>query len=311
MRAGLAFLMTVVLASTSVGGCKSTGENEADAAALKAQQDLLARRDALVAARQKLQAEKATLEDKLKAARAAGSDTVETEQKLAGVNQQLDGNDQEVLAALSTKVDALRVSGDKSENAALREQRAAEREKVAADREKAAADREQRAADRERIAGEREAAANVHAQECLASAAPSVIVQQAPAPKGTNYTKADIQPLLQRARAAIVKKGLLPSDLGAAAGLEGESTKAMADGDWGKAYLAANQLLLTVDSIKVDQNFIRAKVTRFNSTWAAHKQDAATQQQIQAGTSDVTQKYSDGKFADANARLNQLFGQLK
>ena len=299
---GLAILVSIMLAT----GCKSGGESEADAAALKQQQELLARREALVAARAKLQAEKAKLDEQITQSKAQGSDTTELEKHRADIDTQLEDK---TIATLDAKLGEIRAAGDKAVDTVGREQRAAERERQAADREKAAAEREQRAADREKLAAEREVAANVHAQECMASAAP--VVMQMPAPKGTNYTKADIQPLLQRARAAMAKKGLLPSDLGPNANLEGESTKAMGDGDWGKAYLAANQLAQVVDSIKIDQNFIRAKVTRFNAAWAGHKQDAATQKQIQDGTSEVTKTYGDGNFAGANARLNQLFGQLK
>ena len=304
MRAGLAIVISLVFAA----GCKSGGESEADAAALKAQQELLAKRDALVAARDKLKTDREAIEVKITAAKAQGSDAAEYEKQRDDIDRQL--ADKSLLSSLDSKLGEIKAAGDKATDTVGREQRAADREKLAADREKLAADREQRAADREKLASEREVAANARAQECVASAAPVIMQVQAP-PKGTNYTKSDVQPLLQRARNAIAKKGLLPSDLGPLAALEGESTKAMAAGDWGTAYLAANQLAQNVDALKVDQGFIRQKVLRFNASWAAHKQDAATQKQIQDGTSEVTKSYSDAHYDVANARLNQLFGLLK
>ncbi len=297
MRAGLAIVISLVFAA----GCKSGGESEADAAALRAQQELLAKRDALVAARDKLKTDREAIEVKITAAKAQGSDAAEYEKQRDDIDRQL--ADKSLLSSLDSKLGEIKAAGDKATDTVGREQRAADREKLAADRE-------QRAADREKLASEREVAANARAQECVASAAPVIMQVQAP-PKGTNYTKSDVQPLLQRARNAIAKKGLLPSDLGPLAALEGESTKAMAAGDWGTAYLAANQLAQNVDALKVDQGFIRQKVLRFNASWAAHKQDAATQKQIQDGTSEVTKSYSDAHYDVANGRLNQLFGLLK
>src|SRR4030095_11160373 len=96
--------------------------------------------------------------------------------------------------------------------------------------------------------------------------------------------------------------------LGPAAGLEAESTKAMADNDWGKAYLAAAQLAATVDAIKIDRGFITAKYGRLNSKVSANKAlDEATRQQLTDGMKEVLQKYGDGDFSSANRKLNALY----
>jgi len=57
MRAACVVVLVCVFAAT---GCKGKGEADAapDPAALKAQQELVARRDALLAARQKLQSDR-------------------------------------------------------------------------------------------------------------------------------------------------------------------------------------------------------------------------------------------------------------
>jgi len=119
------------------------------------------------------------------------------------------------------------------------------------------ADRERSLAARERELAQRE-------KETCGGGAP-MIIQQVAAPKGGNYTRKDIEPMIGRAKTAMQKKGILGSDLGPASGLEAESTKAMADGDWGKAYLAAAQLAATVDAIKIDRGFITDIATQENA----------------------------------------------
>ena len=106
-------------------------------------------------------------------------------------------------------------------------------------------------------------------------------------------------------------KGILASDLGAASGLESESTKAMAEGDWGRAYLAAAQLDQTVKAIKVDRPFIQAKYNRLHVRVSSGKQDEATTKQLTDGMTDVMQKFGDGDFAAANKKLNVLWSFVK
>ncbi len=83
--------------------------------------------------------------------------------------------------------------------------------------------------------------------------------------------------MVARARAMMAKKGILLGDLpGPAQGLEGESTRAMAEGDWGKAYFAASQLVATVEGIKIDRAFIQAKTGRLSTQVKASKVDDST-----------------------------------
>jgi len=178
------------------------------------------------------------------------------------------------------------------------------RERTVAQREAAMAERERTLASRERELAQRE--------KDTCSGGQPMIIQQVSAPKGGNYTRKDIEPLLGKARAQMAKKGILGSDLGPASGLEAESTKAMAEGDWGKAYLAAAQLAATVDAIKIDRGFITAKYSRLNTRVSANKTlDEPTRQQLTDGMKDVLQKYGDGDFTAANRKLNTLSGLVK
>jgi hypothetical protein len=103
-------------------------------------------------------------------------------------------------------------------------------------------------------------------------------------------------------------KGILAGDLGSAANLETEATKAMADGDWGKAYFAAAQFAQRVDEIKIDRAFVAAKHDRLNARVKAGKLDETTSQALTEGLKEVLQKYGDGDFTAANKKLNQLWG---
>src|SRR5690606_5663719 len=100
----------------------------------------------------------------------------------------------------------------------------ASREASMGSREKSIAQREAQVAERERALAGREAGLARREQETC-GAAPPMIIQQVAAPKGGSYTRRDVDPLLNRARSAMAKKGLIAGDLGAAAGLEGEATK--------------------------------------------------------------------------------------
>jgi hypothetical protein len=281
---------------------KSDASNTPDPAALKAQQELIARRDALLAQRQKLQSDADKVAEEIKQAEAKGGDTTELAKRKADLERQMQGQDAE-LATIRTNVETavakIAAAGDAAAGIASREANMGSRERSVAQREEKIADRERTLAQRERELAQRE-------KETCGAGQP-MIVQQVAAPKGANYTRKEIEPLLNRARAQMSKKGILSNDLGPAAGLESEATRAMADGDWGKAYLAAAQLSATVDAVKIDRGFITAKYARLNARVSSGKLDEATSQQLTDGMKDVLQKYGDGDFSSANKKLNQLW----
>lgn len=297
-------LVAWCLALAAGPGCKGKGEPQSapDPAALKAQQELIARRDALLAQRQKLAGERDKVNEEIKQVEAKGGDTTELTKKRADLEQQLQGQDAEldtIRTNVETTLAKIAAAGDAAAGLATREASMGSREERVARREAQVAERERTLAAREAQLAQRE-------KETCGAAAP-VIVQQVAAPKGANYTRKEIEPLLSRARAAMAKKGILAGDLGPAASLETDATKAMADGDWGKAYLAAAQLAATVDQIKIDRGFISAKHNRLQARVKSSKLDESTAQALTEGMKEVLQKYGDGDFAAANRKLNQLW----
>jgi hypothetical protein len=280
--------------------CKSGGEPDPEAA--KAQQELVRRRDALLAQRERLESERQKIVEQIQKTEATGGDTKDLARRRDDLTAQIDGQSAE-LGQMSDKLSSLSTKLDSAVAIAMREDRLAQREgKIAA--------REAQVGDRERSIAQREERLALREKETC-SVAPPMIIQQAPRADG-KYGKADVQPLLARARATMSKKGVLVADLpGPAQGLEGESTRAMADGDWGKAYFAAAQLVAMVDAVKLDRAFIQAKTARLSNQVKASKVDETTNQQLASALSDVMQKYNDGNFVAANQRLNQLATLIK
>ena len=301
----LGILVAWCLALAVGPGCKAKSEatNAPDPAALKAQQELIARRDALLAQRQKLAGERDKLSEEIQAVEAKGGDTTELTKKKADLEQQMQGQDAELdtirtnvettLAKIAAAGDAAAGLATREANMGSREERVAKRESQLADRERALASRESQLAQREK--------------ETCGVAAPMIIQQVAAPPKGGNYTRKEIEPLLRTARQTMQKKGILAGDLGPAGSLESDATKAMADGDWGKAYLAAAQLAATVEAIKIDRNFVSAKHNRLQQRVKNGKLDEPTSAALTEGMKAVVQKYGDGDFAAANKKLNELW----
>lgn len=297
-------LVAFCVALAAGPGCKGKSDvtSAPDPAALKAQQELIARRDALLAQRQKIAGERDKLSAEIQQVEAKGGDTSELAKKRADLEQQLQGQDAE-LDTIRTNVEAtlakIAAAGDAAAGLATREASMGSREDRVAKRESQLAERERTLATRESQLAQRE-------KETCGVAAP-MIIQQVAAPKGSNYTRKEIEPLLSRARATMAKKGILAGDLGPAASLESDATKAMADGDWGKAYLASAQLAATVDQMKIDRNFVSAKHGRLHARVKSSKLDETTSQALTEGMKEVLQKYGDGDFAAANRKLNQLW----
>ncbi|HEU0034725.1 MAG TPA: hypothetical protein VFQ53_29070 [Kofleriaceae bacterium] len=286
-------------------GCKNKSDDASaapDPAALKAQQELEAKRNALMEKRQKLQEERDRLDAQIQQVSATGGDTSELAKQRAALDTQIETQSSD-LSSLSTKLDQVVARGDAAAGIAAREA-------SMSSREKAVATREEKFAERERVLAQREAALAQREKETCGAAQPMIIQQVAP-PKGGAYTRKDIEPLLGKARAQMAKKGIQNSDLGPASGLESEATSAMKDNDWGKAYLAAAQLVATVDAIKIDRAFITAKYSRLNNRVNSAKVDEGTKQQLTEGMKEVLQKYGDGDFTAANRKLNQLSALVK
>ncbi|HSD86354.1 MAG TPA: hypothetical protein VLB44_02530 [Kofleriaceae bacterium] len=303
--AGLLFLVGLGVAGGV--GCKNKG-NDADAsapdpAALKAQQELIARRDKLLEARQKLQTDRDKIDAEIKDIQAKGGDASEQLKKRAELDSQIETSTSDLIGMVNSKLDAMKQTGDKSAAVAAREAELASREK-------GVADREARIAERERLLAQRDAESAARWKDSCNTGAAPVIIQQA-APKGGNWTNKDVTALLQKARKEMNKKGLITSDLpGPAQGFEGDATKAMNENDMSRAYIAAANLVGTIDAIQVNRAFIQAKTARLSAQLKGTKVDEGANKDLQDILGDVMNSYNNGDFAAANRRLNQLATKL-
>ncbi len=295
---GLLLSLTIGVAGS---GCKGKGDADAapDPAALKAQQDLVTRRDLLMAERKKLEGEKDALEAEIKDVTSKGGDPTDLVKKRDVIATKIETQATD-LSSVSNKLDQMvTTTGDIS------------------GREAQIAIREKQLASREAAFGEREAAfvkltadsAKQWKETCNVGG-PAMIVQVAP-PKGGNYTRPEVDSVYGKAKGLMRSKGLLPSDLGPGASLDGEAQTAMAKQDWVGAYVAASQLLKYAEAIKIDRAFILAKHSRLNAAVRSSKRDEAVQKQLTDGLSDVMQKFGDGNHTAANAKLNQLWALVR
>ena len=298
------FLLVSLLSIAFLASCKGKGDASAspDPEALKAQQELIARRDALMQQRQSMETEIGKLEAEITTKKSNNEDTTDLEKRKHDLESKLKGQDTD-LTSLTSKIDQVVSQGGNAANIASREAAMGTREKSVAQREKEFSDRERQLASREAALAQRE-------RDTCGAATP-MIIQSAPPKSGGSYGKSDVTPILAKAKEAMRKKGILGADLpGGAQGLENQATDAMGANDWNKAYFAAQQLLAIVESTKIDRLFIQAKMARMNKQVNASKLDEDTNKQLVGILSDVAQKYNDGNFAAANTRLNQLASQL-
>jgi DNA repair exonuclease SbcCD ATPase subunit len=315
VRLGRAGICLVLLLAV---GCKDKASAKPDPkvteAAEKAEQDLLARRDALLQSREKLEEEKSKLQAKIDETRKAGGDTTELETELAKLSSEADAN-QDALVELLRKqnesykaeLEALRVSGggggDKTEIAALSAQLQR--------RDGQLADMEKRLVTMAGQLGAIRDDIQKQAETCGAGGGTTTIIQAGKLPSGSRYSKRDVEPILTKVRGIMSKRGISSSDLpGGIAGLEKEATGAMADGEYSKAFLAATTLLQNVDAIKIDKGFVSQKIARLNRVMKAKKLDDATGKQVLDLFNEVGEKYNDGDFTGANRRLNAIANLL-
>jgi len=295
----IAGILVFVCLSAGLFGCKNKGDADAapDPEAVKAQQELIAKRDKLLEARKKLQSDKDKLDVEIKEIQAKGGDASEQLKKKAELETELESSNENLISLVNSKLDGLGKAADKTAQVASREAEIASREK-------AVAEREARIAEREKALATRDAESAARWKESCSVGAPMII--QSAAPKDGKYTNKDVSALIQKAKAGMNKKGLINSDLGAAASLESEAGKALNENDMSKAYFAAAQLVASVDAIVVNRQFIQAKTARLSAQAKGMKLDEGTNKQVADGLGDVMQRYNDGDFSAANRRLNQL-----
>jgi hypothetical protein len=301
-------MLAAWLAVASATGCKAKPDSDAaaspDPGAAKEQEELLKRRDALITARQSLLTERATIQQKMRdggSATTAGTgsapDLGDLQRKLEEINSKLDSNGNDTTKLLQEEESRPTAPASPSQvNPEVVRELGQLRELEDAAR-KAERDAREAAAEYRKAAEDWKGTCN---------AGTTIVAAPVQPVKGT-FTKADVQGVLTRARVTMGKKGLRQDDLGPAGGLEAEATKAMQDGEWGHAMGAANQLNATVESIKVDRNFIQTKFERLKAYVAGHKESAT---QASGALQDITQKFGDANYDGANRRMNELWAQL-
>ncbi|MCA9679215.1 MAG: hypothetical protein KC464_29565, partial [Myxococcales bacterium] len=298
----LRWIALLALVALATAGCKDkdAGKSQPAAAAdeqsTKAADDLISRRDALMKSRQKLAEDRKALAEERARVVESGGDTSEIDRKaeeLASQEMQISSQETALTDQMQSfleQVKGIRAGGDAQAQVASRESAMALRERSVASREDRIAQREAELAAREKALAQRER------DTCGVAAAPTTIIQTVD-PKGAKYSKRDVEPLLRKARDQMSKKGILASDLpGTVAGLEKEATKAMADGDYGPARFAAQQLLANVDAIKIDRAFISGKISRLSAAMKGRKLEDAKQKQVDDLFRDATARYGDGDY---------------
>lgn len=307
--------------AAGVSGCKGDKASAAAAAPTvdpeieSKEDDLLARRDSLVKARQRIRAEREELDRKRVEVVKTGGDTAAIDEAAASLAEREASLSEQEAELVSMHRDLVRerreltteltAGASAAERAAAREERAATREERVARRERELAEREKQLAEREAALARREE------ETCGAGAATTTIIKTVDA-KGTTYTKKDVEPLLAKARSKMAKNGILPDDLpDHARDLDSEANKAMEANDYGTARLAAQQYYKVVSAIRIDKTFIAGKIARLNSMMEGKKLSSSTRKKVDELFREATSDYGDGKFANANKKLNKIYNLIK
>lgn len=217
--------------------------------------------------------------------------------KLDDLLKQRDDLVKKVTAAVATAPGA-----DPLERAAKREQGVAAREKDVARREADVAEREKQLANRETKEARREK------ETCGAVAVAPAKIEL---PKGLHYSAHDVEPIYRKALKLMEERGLLPADLPPGAShLLDDTRESMKKADYVRAKYSADQLLATVEEMKVDRAFIAAKMSRLAGAMKGKKLEGEQRKTVEGLFQDATANYGDGKFPQANSKINKLFSLL-
>jgi hypothetical protein len=306
-----------------VAGCKhdvDVAPINAEAESLqKNEADLLTRRGTLQRERKKLADERAELYDKRKEAKdPAGQAALDDEERklvqketdLASQESQINNKLDDLLkmraelVQKATATVATASGADPAEHAARREQGVATREKDVARREADLAEREKSLAEREARQARREK------EQCGGAAL--AIPTKIELPKGLKYTAHDVEPIYKKALKVMQERGLLSSDLPpGAAHLVEDTRDSMKKADYVRAKYEADQLLATIEEIKIDRGFIANKMARLSAAMKGKKLEGTERKNVEGLFQEATANYGDGKFGDANGKINKLFSLLK
>jgi hypothetical protein len=298
-----AALALALVACKDAAPSKAKVDPEAAAKAAQEQRDLLARRDELVKNRAKLKAEAEALEQQIRDGKAQGQDTSELEKRRTDLETQRTAEDDKLVSSMTELSDRLAAvgavagGGDGAELAQVMAKLSARDAQVGELTSQMGTMVKELAALRAEVTKQAEACG------AAAAAGPTIITTGGDV-KATKYGRADVEGALKKARDVMSKKGIRSADL--ADDYEREATKAMGESDYGAAYFAASALLKVVERTKIDAGFVTAKMNRIGGkmkgkTVADDVRDLFFQAQKLRG---------DGKFDEANSKLNQLEKQL-
>jgi len=278
-----------------VGGCKNKGDADAatDPDALKAQQDLIARRDAMMAERKKLESSLGDIDHQIEEKKAKGEDVTELVKQRTDLASQADTKKSEE-TSVDSKLDQMRANGPADGRIADLERKL--RQEIA--------ELEQAKLALKAAQDNTEKLARQFKDSCTGGTT-TQILQVAP-PKGANYSRSEAEGIYNKAKGAIAKKGLLGSDLGGAAALDSQVQAAMGKQDWVAAYYAASSLLQQVDGIKIDRPFIDAKYNRL-AAQVRKNTDPTVQKQLEDGMQEIVRLRAANNYVAVNAKLNALF----
>jgi hypothetical protein len=178
---------------------------------------------------------------------------------------------------------------------AAREKDVARREADVAEREKGLAEREAKQARREK-------------ETCGGGQVVMAPPPKIDLPKGLKYSAHDVEPIYRKALRIMQDRGILSADLPAGVSkLVDAARDSMKQADFVRAKYEADQLLSTVEEIKIDRGFISAKMARLSAAMRGKKLEGEGRNLFQ----EATANYGDGKFTEANGKLNKLFALLK
>lgn len=307
----LAWLGVVVALATA--GCKDKADGKAQAATAvpdQADQDLLARRDALLQSREQLEEQKTQLQVQIDEAKKTGADTLELETQLAKLSSEQNANQDELLEVFKRQNEAYKIQLE-----ALRGQGGSDRTEIAAltaqlqRRDGQLADMEKKLVG---LAGQlTDIRADIQKQAETCSTGGGTTIIQAGKTSGSKYNKRDVEPLLTKARAVMSKRGIQMSDLPSYVGkLEKDATNAMASGDYNSAYFTATSFYEEVDKVKINKEFVAEKIARLNRAVKAKKLDDNVRKQVLDLFNKVGDKFNDGDHAGANRALNDILALI-
>jgi hypothetical protein len=279
------------------------------------EEDLLSQRGSLQRERKKLTDERTALAEKRKTASGSERAALDSqEQQLAEKESDLVGKEgdlnhklEELLrqrAEMVQRATAAAAAGtDPGAQVARRESTVALREKDFARREAEIARRESEIALRERELGKRE-------REGCPQTAPATIIKTE-IPKGLKYGRHEVEPVYRKALKVMQDKGILASDLPpGTARLVDDARSAMESGDYVRAKYAADQLLDVVNELHVDRSFIGAKMSRLASAMRGKSLQGDRRKEVDSLFQEATAAYGDGKFSQANTKINRIFALL-